>query len=236
MNCREFEIHLEALLDGNVEPSKKSACLEHAAGCTPCGELLLAVGSAAGHDEELSTPSLVEGVLERTIGSACAQARNLLPAQVDRDLTATDQELVALHLSSCATCSRLATTLSMLKRELPSLAEVPLDARFTREVLAATLAPRARLQRWWLSRWSAWVHRPRFAMEAAYIGLLVIMLVLGAFSTPVAALPQKGLDLMQSDLDAASVWTEANDDLGTFWEWVASLFERTDNQSTEDTP
>jgi predicted anti-sigma-YlaC factor YlaD len=236
MNCREFEIHLEALLDGKVEPSKQGACLEHAADCRLCGELWMAVGGASRHDDEVPAPSLVEGVLERTIGSACAQARDLLPALVDRDLSDTDRQLIELHLSSCASCLRLATTLSMLKRELPGLAEVPLDARFTREVLAATLAPWARLQRWWLSRWSAWVHRPRFAMEAAYVGLLVIMLVLGAFSTPLAALPQKGLDLVQTDHDTPSIWTEANDDLGTFWEWVASLFERNEETSTEDTP
>ncbi len=236
MKCREFEIHLEALLDGDVEPTERRACLEHADGCTPCGELWIAVGGASRHDVEVSTPSLVEDVLERTSGSACTQARNLLPALVDRELTATDRQLVELHLSSCATCSRLATTLSVLRRELPGLAEVPLDDRFAHEVLMATLAPRIRLLHWWKQRWSTWVQRPRFAMEAAYVGLLVIMLVLGAFSTPVAALPQKGLDLVQSDHDAPSVWTEANDDLGTFWEWVASLCERTDNTSTEDTP
>jgi hypothetical protein len=73
-------------------------------------------------------------------------------------------------------------------------------------------------------------------MEAAYVGLLVLMMVLGAFSTPVAALPQKGLQLMQADPETPSVWSEANEDLGTFWEWVASLFEKTENESTEDRP
>lgn len=238
MNCLEFEAQMESLLDGTLEPSKRTGCLEHAARCASCGELLTAVGGAFQYSEEISTPSLVEGVIERTIGSACGQAREQLPALVDQELPSADRQLIELHLSSCASCSQLATTLSMLRRELPRLAEVPLDDRFTHRVLAATLAPRVRFRRWWLSHWSAWVHRPRFAMEAAYVGLLLVMLVLGAFSTPVAALPQKGIELVQPEPGAASVWTRANDGLGTFWEGFASLLESEENnqESNEDTP
>lgn len=236
MNCHDFEIQMEALLDGNLDPARRQACLDHAVDCPSCGELLTAVGSVTANLPESSSTQLVETVLEQTIGSACQRARETLPDFVDQELAPTDRELLDLHTESCTACRRLASTLALLRRELPRLAEAPLDDRFTAEVLAATLPRHHRLAQWWQSHWSGWVRRPRFAMEAAYVGLLVVMLVLGAFSTPVAALPQKGLELVQTDPETPSVWTEANEDLGTFWEWIASLFEKTENESTEDTP
>lgn len=238
MNCHDFEIHLEMLLDGQLDPAKRESCLEHASTCATCGELLDAVGGAISDSEFSSDPLEVENVLERTIGSACGQAKERLPAFVDRELTTADRELVDLHLATCAECSELATTLVWLRRELPSLAEVPVDECFTHQVLAVTLPIQTRFLRWWRQQWVGWVHRPRFAMEAAYVGLLFIMLVFGAFSTPVAALPQKGLELMQTDPDTPSVWTQANDGLGTFWEAVASLFENAESEpaSSEESP
>lgn len=238
MNCHEFEAHMERLLDEQLDYAKREDCLEHALTCATCGELLAAVGGAASGSEVSSIPLFVENVLERTIGSACGQAKERLPDFVDRKLTAADRELVDLHLASCTECRELATTLDWLRRELPSLAEAPVDERFTRQVLAATLPPHARVKRWWRGHWGAWVRRPRFAMEAAYVGFLFVMLVMGAFSTPVAALPQKGLELMQTDPETPSVWTQANDGLGTFWEAVASLFEKAEieQESSEESP
>lgn len=238
MNCREFEIHLERLLDAQLDRAKRQSCLEHASTCATCGELLDAAGGVVANGEISSDKLDVENVLQRTIGSACGQAKERLPAFVDRELTTADRELVDLHLATCAECSELATTLAWLRRELPNLAEVPVDERFTRQVLAVTLPIQTRFSRWWRQQWAVWVHRPRFAMEAAYVGLIFIMLVFGAFSTPVAALPQKGLELMQTDPDTPSVWTQANDELGTFWEAVASLFEKAESEpeSSEESP
>ena len=238
MNCHEFESHLEGLLDEQLDLAKRQTCLEHASTCPACGELLAAVGGVASGTEISSDPLDVAKVLELTIGSACGRAKERLPAFVDRELTAADRELVDLHLASCTECSELATTLAWLRRELPSLAEVPVDERFTRQVLAVTLPIQTRFARWWQQQWAGWIRRPRFAMEAAYVGLLFIMMVLGAFSTPVSALPQKGLELMQTDPDTPSVWTQANDGLGTFWEAVASLFENAESEpeSSEESP
>ena len=84
----------------------------------------------------------------------------------------------------------------------------------------------------------SWIQRPRFAMEAAYAGLLVIMLVLGAFSTPLAALPEKGLQIIQPEPDSPSVWEHTQESLGTFWDWVASVFEKMEDKPgpTEEKP
>lgn len=238
MDCHEFEVRLESLLDHHLEPSEREACLLHAETCPACGELLEAVGNPAIDASGQLGDSLVETVLASTVGDACGQAKPQLPAFVDRDLAGAERELIELHLGHCAHCRQLISTLELLRRELPRMAEVPTDDRFLSEVLAATLPPKVRAQRWFKSHWSNWVRRPRFAMEAAYVGLLVVMLVLGAFSTPVAALPQKGLELMQPAPDTPSVWAKTDQSLGTFWEWVASLFEKVEKEqeSTEEKP
>jgi len=238
MNCLDFESRLEALLDGTVGAEARQDCLVHAEKCFVCGELLAAVVGSNPSTPDESTAHLTRTVLERTIGSACSQAKEQLPAYVDQELTGTDKELLDVHLEGCVDCQKLASTLVALRRDLPSLAEAPVDEQFVSQVLAATLPRHTPLQLWWRSHWSGWVQRPRFAMEAAYVGLLVVILVLGAFSTPVAALTEKGIGLVQPDPQSPSVWTHTQEGLGTFWERVASLFEKAESEpeSTEDKP
>ena len=160
----------------------------------------------------------------------CDRAREQLPAFVDGELAGEEARLVAMHLGTCAGCRRLEATLAALAAELPKLADEEPDLRFTRDVMAATSERRSVAWTWVATRFSAWSERPRFAMEAAYIGVLVLMLVLGAFSTPVAALPQKGVELMQSESTAPSIWTRADEGLGTFWQAVASMFEKVEKK------
>lgn len=237
MNCHDFEIRLERLLEGDLEATEATRSLKHAAQCRVCGELLQAVGGLDAAPVVESEEPLIETILERTTGSVCGQAEAKLPAYVDHELATADHELLQAHLDGCAHCRRLVATLGLLNRELPRLAEAPADEELVQRILAATLPARIRVRRWMHKSWSAWVQRPRFAMEAAYAGLLIVMLVFGAFSTPLAALPQKGLDLVQPDPNTPSVWTQTGEGLGTFWEWVASLFEKTeeDPESTEET-
>jgi predicted anti-sigma-YlaC factor YlaD len=236
MKCREFEARLESLLDGELDLATRQTSLRHARECAACSELLAAVGDPNREGVDASLGSVTAAVLEQTIGSACGRAREQLPDHADQTLDLVNRELVELHLAGCSDCRRLSATLVALRRELPKLAEAPLDERFTTEILAATVARQSRWKSWWLGHWSGWVQRPRFAMEAAYVGLLVVMLVLGAFSTPVAALPQKGLQVIQPAPEAPSVWTHTGEGLGTFWEWVASLFEKAEKEPTEESP
>ena len=234
MKCHEFETRMEALLEGDLDQETQEECLRHARVCLACSEILEAVGGLSTRRTEDPSPSLTAGVLERTIGSACEQARGHLPAHVDRELDSVDFELVDLHVESCPACQRLAATLVAMRRELPRLAEIPIDDQFTSQVMAATLPRQSKAKSWWLRHWSLWIQRPRFAMEAAYVGVLVVMLILGAFSTPLAALPQKGLEWVQPAPDSPSVWTQTSQGMGTFWEWVASLFEKAENEPTEE--
>lgn len=238
MNCHDFEIRLERLLDGAIDAAEKTDCLLHAEQCQTCGEMLKAVSGLEPAIATEEKESFVESILERTTGAVCRQAEEKLPAYLDHELRAIDRELLQGHLNGCAPCRKLVTTLGMLSSELPRLAEAPVDERFTVQVLAATLPARTRWLRWWSRHWADWIQRPRFAMEAAYAGLLVVMLVLGAFSTPLAALPEKGLQIMQPDPGTPSVWTHTQEGLGTFWDWVASMFEKVEKEpeSKEETP
>lgn len=237
MNCHEFERHLEDLLEGRLVPATRQICLDHTRRCAACAELLEATAGSTPDTVDPSLESLTAVVLEQTIGSACGEARERLPDFVDQQLESVDQHLMTLHLETCAACRELTDILLAMKQELPSLAEVGPDRQFTQEVLAATIPQPSVWRQWWTRQWENWVHRPRFAMEAAYVGLLVVMLVLGAFSTPVAALPQKGIELVQTDPATPSVWAQTGEGLGTFWDWIASLFEKVAKEETnEDSP
>lgn len=238
MNCYDFESRLEALLDGRLDSETAQICLRHARECATCSELVEAAGRPIPAVASEDLASLTSAVLERTIGSACGQARQMLPDHVDRSLAASDRGLIEIHLEGCADCHRLAATLIALRTELPKLAEAPVDRQFTTDVLAATAARQPRWRQWLQVQWTGWLQRPRFAMEAAYVSVLVIVLVLGAFSTPVAALPQKGVEWMQPEPDSPTIWTKTQDGLGTFWDSIASLFEKAEKEpeSIEETP
>ena len=103
MNCREFEAHLESLLEGRVAVADHHRCVNHAATCDACGELVAPMG------------------------------RNLIPVAV----------------------------------------KPPASFRSSVVRLTSGASSRAR----WAETWRSWVMRPRFASEAAYVGVVVLTLV-----------------------------------------------------------
>lgn len=95
----------------------------------------------------------------------------------------------AEHLAGCAACRELV--------ELARLAEVPPDASFVAEVLRRTLPFEVQIRRWWDALWPQLWHRPRFASEAAYVGLVVLTLVFATPGSPLAAVPTGALAIAQ---------------------------------------
>jgi hypothetical protein len=147
---------------------------------------------------ETELDALLAGVLARTTGPVCGRAHELLP---DQDLPETDRRLLALHLEGCAECRALSAALAALAEDLPALAEVPPEPGFVEGVLARTsqAAPAVPvLERWvrraesvadavagaWRRSWPAWVRRPRFAWEAAFVLTLVLTPVFAAAGAP----------------------------------------------------
>jgi hypothetical protein len=85
-----------------------------------------------------------------------------------------------------ASVGDMVVSLAWIAKRLPELAEVDPGPFFTVRVLAATSRrpARTRLAERWSRTWAALIARPRFAIEAAYVLTLVLVLVAG---NPIAA-------------------------------------------------
>ena len=114
---------------------------------------------------------LTRAILSRTSGSPCQRLQALACEYVDGELGQGQVSLVRGHLEHCAACSALVATLSEMKRILPSLAEADPGPWFTQRVLRVTLhAPRRDFDFKLRAAWSKLLHRPRIALETAYLG------------------------------------------------------------------
>ncbi len=133
-------------------------------------------------------------VLERTSGPACANAENLLCDWVDGTIPPEDIDMLSLHLHHCANCAALADRLRELEEELPAMAEIDPDAGFLHEVMLNTAlrhseGTRNRFGFAIAAGWRQLVHRRRFAWEAAYVGALLFVLILGSPAESLPAIP-----------------------------------------------
>jgi hypothetical protein len=118
----------------------------------------------------------------------CAAALERL-GQGGGSLAPVDHEALAQHLDSCEPCAAVAAAVSQLEEDLPRLCEIEPDPWFTRDVMRATLGRdrpaegRVRARRmlasagaWLREWWSSVVQRPRFALEAAYVLSMALLL------------------------------------------------------------
>ncbi|GLH74169.1 hypothetical protein GETHLI_26710 [Geothrix limicola] len=113
---------------------------------------------------------LTRSILARTSGSPCQRLQDLACAFVDGELEADQSTLVRAHLDHCDACAALVKTLTQTQAVLPNLVELDPGPWFTQRVLRATvhLPPRPAFD---LGRaWKQLMHRPRIALEAAYLG------------------------------------------------------------------
>jgi len=139
-----------------------------------------------------NTPNLpdpegfLSDVLRRTSGTPCERAHDLLCDYTDRSLERDAQTLLQGHLSRCTECHALAVTVEEVSRRLPAMTELYPGRFFAPAVLSATSGRRQAVRRGWESA-SAWVRtlmRPRFAMEAAYVGAMLIWLAVALPGSP----------------------------------------------------
>jgi anti-sigma factor ChrR (cupin superfamily) len=201
--CRGFEPLLEGWVAGTLESAARRAAAAHLAGCPDCRELCELARLTDG------AADLTAQVLTATTGAACPRAEELLPAHLEASLAEPDRHLVARHLETCQGCSRLAQILTAVEAALPLLAERPVPASFTGEVLAALGAhglqtaspqrpavapPGMRLSRWWRLAWPRVVERPRFATEIAYALTIAAILAVQATGSFAGTEPRELLD------------------------------------------
>lgn len=172
---------------------------------------------------------LTRRILAATSGSACRRAEDLL-ARGDDDppRDPVDQALLAGHLDRCAACRQLAEVLAWATPALPALAERDPGEAFTAAVLARTSRRPARglvpaLERLALAaveRTGALARRPRLALEAGWVGAMLVAVLIwspiapsGSAEQAVAAvqsggtlvprLVQESVPEIEADVDAA---------------------------------
>ena len=203
MDCRSFLDRLEALLDETLGGDARRAAEEHLRECADCRQLVELARSEPDGTAVEPPDSLAGSILERTSGPACETARDRLCDYVDGSLPEFDSDLVRLHLDGCEACEGLAAALASLARELPAMAEIEPDSAFVSDVLSRTVPWRRRLARR-LEKltairdlWPRVVRRPRFALEAAYVGTLVLVLIFGP-NLPLAGVPRKAIDMLRA--------------------------------------
>ncbi|MBZ0110869.1 MAG: hypothetical protein K8J08_00270 [Thermoanaerobaculia bacterium] len=154
---------------------------------------------------DLLPPDFLVDVLKATSGFPCPGIEERLVEETwDSDglnpsLTSPLSPRLREHLASCRPCRGLEAALSELRRELPTLATIPVDAAFTESILRRTLPPRQRFARWSRAFGRRWLARPRFATELAYALTVLLMVLVGNPSAPLRALSERSEGLVPSE-------------------------------------
>jgi predicted anti-sigma-YlaC factor YlaD len=187
MSCEAVQARLQDFLDGRLAVAERREIETHLDGCAECAALATLMGPDLLSE---GAPDLADAVLERTSGSACDRAHEILCESVDGTLDEIDAELLTLHLDRCGDCAALALALKRLGRDLPEMAELEPAPGFVEGVLAATLprrSPWAGLAARWARGLSALLARPRIAWEAGYVGTVAFWLVASVLGAPFQA-------------------------------------------------
>jgi len=140
-----------------------------------------------------ASPELTRAILARTSGAPCLRLQGLACDFVDGTLEPGQASLVRLHLGHCGTCAALVEALAGLQTDLPAMAEVNPGPWFTQAVLRATRHQPIRQSADLQGLWWRLMHRPRIALETAYLGaaagLMGIYLPLPAPRVPALVQP-----------------------------------------------
>ena len=201
MNCHQFEILFTDYLEGRLTTPDRSAAEAHLATCPACRALVTPFTDASSSDP---TPDahFIPDVLGRTSGSACGRAEGMLSDFVDGGLRGMDAGLLVEHLEHCASCRELAELMVELAQPVREMGEIDPGPAFTDEVLGVTSRFRPRPVPWavrWRARWQALQARPRFTLEAAYAGTLLLVLLFGTSISPLRDVPPRALALAQTN-------------------------------------
>ena len=223
--CRDVEQCFDSLLSGRLNAGLRARIERHMESCPSCRDLAEVAGAIGAHDVT-DAPDLTTAILSRTAGDPCDRARELLCDLVDGTLDPAQTELVRGHAKRCAPCGRAAAVLETLAIEMPRMAVVEPDPKFVRDVMTATLGPDGR---WRLmaarlaARWAALVTRPRFGLEAAYVGAMLLFALFALPFSPLHGVPERLLAL--TDQGSAAV-ADASSAVGQVPERVAVLGDR----------
>ena len=213
---------------------------------------------------EFDAAAFVGGVLGRTSGGACGRAVEQLSDLVDDRLQGVDRQLVQAHLEHCQDCRQVAVTMGWLNPLLPQMAEIDPGPEFLAGVLARTsLAARPRVHsehpaglagvmdrvgRWWEKQ----IIRPEFALQAAYVATVVLVLLTSLPGSPLRGVPGQALEVVTagpqtipyvgSALAGANDWMEIRtaktvdagyDRAGNYWQQFEEGLDRRNVRSAD---
>lgn len=125
--------------------------------------------------------TFLERVLASTSGPVCASAEERFVPFVAGELDAADRELVAAHAAGCPACRHELSRVRVLMSDLSRAAEITPDAAFVADVLRQTSGVPDPAASRWTEAWRRFALRPRFALEVAYVGA-VVLCVIGTFT------------------------------------------------------
>ncbi len=180
--CAFVDTWLDTWIAGCLPAEAARRIETHLRECERCRRLEAVVRGTEERPAGMPEIDLLPGVIEKTTGDACERAEELLPAFADGGLDADTRALVESHLAHCGGCAALLAALEEARQVLPSLVELEPPAGFAARVLAVTSrAPRPVPLVEWAMRILA---RPRASFELAYVGTVLMVVLLG---NPVAA-------------------------------------------------
>ena len=121
----------------------------------------------------LNSEALTQAILARTSGAPCERLHALACDFVDGELGEALSSLLRGHMGHCAACAALVRALAASKAVLPAMAEVDPGPWFTQRVVRMT--SRRPVERGFdaRARWQRLMHRPRIALETAYLGAVL---------------------------------------------------------------
>jgi len=213
MDCSRFERILADFAEGNLGARDQAVAELHLGNCRACRQLL---STAMGQIDLLpddAADELARSILDSTSGSVCPRVESRLWDFCAGELSLEDAGLMALHLDHCPGCRSLAAALAEAQQVLPAMAEIEPDGSFTSEIVWATSGCRTCQVDFWayfLSWLDRMIKRPHFALEAAYVGTLVLAFV---FSSPFLPFWSRlSSEAFQPSAQyLASVWTATTD-------------------------
>jgi predicted anti-sigma-YlaC factor YlaD len=182
MSCGQIQELLDDFISKKLDDRLKAQVQSHLDVCPDCKGLVSILSDDLPSFDAAAPAHLAASVLERTSGSACGAAIERLPDFVDRELHGVESDLVSLHLHDCSDCRAIECAIRQLAVDLPTLAQADLGPQFTRQVLAATSESVSKLESL-AAVWRRIVQRQRFAFEAAYVGIVVLVLIVGLNGT-----------------------------------------------------
>jgi predicted anti-sigma-YlaC factor YlaD len=230
MSCTTLLTRIEMFLEGRLLAAEQKAASAHLAGCPRCREIVKVMRTDLRFMSDEPPAGLTESILERTSGRPCDRARELLGDLVDGAVTGLDRDLIEGHLESCADCAAVRRALTQLAGDLPVFATLRPIPSLVDDVMALTVERRSPWRDVLSATWQSLLGRSRLALEAGYVGAVLLWLVFGASWAPLRAAPAQALAVVQRNHVGSAVETVTSrltNDTGEAWDRFWSSVSRT---------